>query len=250
MAFEEWRPPEAETEAIHRALHLLRGTGARAVFLHTTVPEGVELVRRARLEELDVWVETCPHNLYLTHDHLRESGPWVTYAPPVRDQERVDRLWEQLGNGAIQLMGSDHGPVDARLKEAGVSNIFKGQFGIPGAETLVPLMLNAAAKKKITLERVVDLLSETPARLYGLYPRKGVIQVGSDADFTIIDLAHSYRLEAGKMCTSCKWIPYEGWEITGKVIHTVLRGKIVMEHGNILGKPGDGCFIKRRKNMG
>lgn len=245
MAFVEWRPPEAETEAIHRALFLLQGTGARAVFLHTTVPEGVEMVSEARKRGMDVWVETCPHNLYLTHDHLKKQGPWVTFSPPVRDPARAEMLWKQLNEGLIVTMGSDHGAVDPRLKEAGESDILKGQFGVPGAETLVPLMLNAAAHGKITLERLSSFLSETPARMYGLYPRKGAIQVGSDADFTVANMAESYKLEARDMHTSCGWTPYEGWEITGKVSHTILRGKVVMQAGEILGKPGDGHFIQR-----
>jgi len=247
MAFVEWRPPEVEVEAIHRALFLLQGTGARAVFLHTTVPEGVTLVHEARLSGMDVWVETCPHNLYLTHDHLKVQGPWVTFSPPVRDRARTDLLWEQLGKGLIQSMGSDHGPVDAKLKKIGESNIWKGQFGIPGAETMVPLMLNAAAQKRITLERLTDILAETPAKLYGLYPRKGVIQVGSDADFTLVDMSQSYKLEARHMQTSCGWIPYEGWNVTGRITHTIIRGKVVMQMGKIAGKPGDGRFVKRQK---
>ncbi len=247
MAFVEWRTPEVETEAIHRALFLLKGSGARAVFLHTTVPEGVALAHQARQDGLDVWVETCPHNLYLTVDHLKERGIWVTYAPPVRDQGRVDRLWGQLADGWISLMGSDHGPVDIRLKEAGVENIFKGQFGIPGAETMLPLMLDGVAKGKISLERLSDLLSETPARFYGLYPKKGAIQIGSDADFSVVDLSSKYRFAASQMHTSCGWTPYEGWEITGQVTQTILRGKIVMDQGKILGQPGDGCFIPRQK---
>lgn len=245
MAFVEWRPPEVEVEAIHRALFLLRGTGTRAVFCHTTVPEGVEMVQKARLEGLDVWVETCPHNLYITHEHVRRRGIWVTFAPPPRDQARVDLLWKQLSNGLISTMGSDHGPVESRLKEAGISNIFKGQFGIPGTETMVPLMFNAVAKGKITLERLTDILAETPAHLYGLYPRKGVIQVGSDADFTIVDLSQSYKFEAQKMHTSCGWIPYEGWQVTGRVTYTILRGKPVMRQGDICGLPGDGRFVRR-----
>jgi len=246
MAFVEWRPPEVESEAIHRALYLLKGTGARAVFCHTTVPEGVEMVQQARLEGSDVWVETCPHNVYITHEHLRKYGPWVTFAPPMRDPARVERLWEQLRDGLISTMGSDHGPVERRLKEAGTADIFKGQFGVPGAETMVPLMLNAVALGKLTLERITDLLAETPARLYGLYPRKGVIQVGSDADFTIVDLSQSYRFEAKNMHTSCGWIPYEGWPVTGKVVYTILRGKPVIYMGEIRGVPGDGHFVKRQ----
>lgn len=246
MAFVEWRPPEAETEAIHRALFLLKGTGARAVFLHTTVPEGVELVRRARLDDLDVWVETCPHNLYLTHDHLRQRGPWVTFAPPVRDPARAALLWKQLGEGLISTMGSDHGAVDAERKKAGEEDIFHGQPGVPGAETMVPLMLDAVAQGKISLEGLTAFLSENPARLYGLYPAKGAIQVGSDADFTVVDLSQTYSLKASKMYTSCGWIPYEGWQVTGRVTHSILRGKIAMQHGDVLGQPGDGCWIRRQ----
>ncbi len=247
LAFIEWRPPEVELEAIHRALFLLKGTGARAVFLHTTIPEGVEMVRKARADGMDVWVETCPHNLYLTSDHLKAQGPWVTFSPPVRDPGRAELLWMQLREGLILTMGSDHGPVDASLKKLGEKNIWAGQFGIPGAETMVPLMLNAAAQGRITLERITEFLAEAPARLYGLYPQKGAIQVGSDADFTIVDMSQTYPLEARHMHTSCGWIPYEGWSVTGKITHTIIRGKVAMQNGKIIGKPGFGRFVKRQK---
>jgi dihydroorotase-like cyclic amidohydrolase len=173
----------------------------------------------------------------------------VTFAPPVRDQERANRLWKQLSQGLIVTMGSDHGPVDAALKRSGESNIWNCQFGIPGAETMVPLMLNAVALGRITLERMTSLLSEMPARMYGLFPQKGIIQIGSDADFTIVDLEQSYTLSAQDLQTSCKWIPYEGWKLTGKVTHTILRGKLMVEEGKVLGKPGDGRFLKRNLEM-
>jgi allantoinase len=244
-AFTDWRPPEAETEAIHRALFLLQGTGAKAVFLHTTVPEGVDLITLARQQDRDVWVETCPHNLYLTTEHLAKQGSWVTFAPPVRDPGRVARLWQQLQQGKIHTLGSDHGTVDPKLKEAGVNDIWKGQFGVPDVETMVPLMLNGVAEGRISLERLAAILSENPSRLYGLYPRKGVIRVGSDADYTIVDLKSTYTLKAENMVTACGWIPYEGWTITGKVTHAILRGIPIMSAGKILGAPGDGQFIKR-----
>ncbi len=245
MAFVDWRPPEVETEAILRALYLLEGTGARGVFLHTTVPEGVAAVKNAREKGLDVFVETCPHNLYLTTEHLKEKGPWVTFSPPVRDPQRVEKMWDYLRSGMISTMGSDHGPIEKGLKEKGENNIWESQFGIPGAETMVPLMLNAVAKGWISLEKVTAILSENPARLYGLYPRKGTIQVGSDADFTIVDLNQRYQFEAEKMYTSCGWIPYEGWDIEGKVVSTIIRGKVLMLDGEVVGEPGNGCFIRR-----
>lgn len=246
LAFSDWRPEIVEIEAIHRALLLIKGTGVKAVFAHTTVPDGVQMVQNAKMEGLDVIVETCPHNLYLTTEHLREKGPWVTYSPPVRKPETVERLWNQLAEGLITTMGSDHGPVDRNKKISGEQNIWKSQFGIPGTETMVPLMLNAVLENKISLERMVSILSLNPAQIYGLYPQKGVIQIGSDADFTIVDLNKTRTLEAEKMYTSCGWIPYEGWKIKGQVVSTIVRGNVVMDQGKVLGHPGFGKFISRK----
>jgi allantoinase len=246
MAFVEWRTPEVEIEAIHRVIFFAERTGAKLVILHTTVPEGVSLAEQARHRGAKVWVETCPHILYLTHDDLREKGPWVTFAPPLRDTERVSLLWKMLSDGLIQMVGSDHGAVEKSLKEAGLSNIWTGQFGVPGAETLVPLMVHAAIEGWISFNRLVQLLSETPARVYGLFPQKGTIQVGSDADFTIINPEEQTILRAEDMYTSCNWIPYEGKEINGKVTHTIIRGKMVMEDGKVLVDPGFGTFVKRQ----
>lgn len=248
MAFVDWRPEIVEIEAINRALFLMKGTGVKVVFAHTTVPDGVELIQKAKQEGQDVIVETCPHNLYLTTEHLREKGPWVTYSPPVRNPESVERLWKQLAEGLITTMGSDHGPVDRELKVSGEHNIWKSQFGIPGNETMVPLMLNAVLDKKITLERMVSILAENPALIYGLYPQKGTIQIGSDADLTIIDPNATTVLEAKNMQTACGWIPYEGWKLKGHVVSTVLRGNVVMDHGKILGKPGNGKFVARGRD--
>ncbi len=245
QAFLDWRPPEVEYEAIHRALHLLEGSGARAVFLHTTLPEGVDLIQKARARGLDVYVETCPHNLYLSSEDFEQKGPWVAFAPPVRDPERVAGLWKRLADGQIHTMGSDHGAVEKSLKEVGYQDIWKSLFSVPDAETFTCLMLDAASKGKLTLERLSALQSENPARLYGLFPKKGILQVGSDADFTIVDLKPSYTLRAGEMHTACGWIPYEGLEITGRVTHTILRGEVLMENQKIDARPGFGKFIPR-----
>jgi len=250
LAFTAWRPAEAEIEAIHRGLILLQDTGARAVFLHTTVPEGVEMVRQARARGQDVWVETCPHNLYLTEEHLAELGPYATYSPPVRSRARVEALWQQLEQGLIITMGSDHGPVDRKLKETGIDNIWKEQFGIPGAETMIPLMLHAVNENRITLERLVAILAENPARLYGLYPRKGVIQVGSDADFTIVDMTERWKIKAQEMNTTCKWTPYENLEIQGRVKATIVRGNPAMQDRQILVEPCFGRFYARNEISG
>lgn len=247
LAFVEWRPEIVEIEAIHRALFLMRGTGVKVVFAHTTVPDGVEMAQAARRDGLDVLVETCPHNLYLTTEHLKALGPWVTYSPPVREPASVERLWQQLAEGKICTMGSDHGAVDSKLKVPGEKNIWNSQFGIPGNETMVPLMLNAVLDGRISMEQLVAILAENPARVYGLYPRKGTIQIGSDADFTIVDTSGTTVLEAAKMQTACGWIPYEGWKVKGKLCKTIIRGEVVVDEGKVVGKPGFGKFLARGK---
>lgn len=248
QAFLEWRPPIVETEAIHRALFLLRDTGTRAVFAHTTVPEGVAMISRARESGLDVWTETCAHNLYLTTEDLSEKGAWVSYAPPVRDPKRLCGLWECLKRGEIQTVGSDHCSVDPELKRKAETDMWEHLFGVPDGETLVPLMLNAVATGRISAEKMSEVLSANPAKIYGLYPRKGVIAIGSDADFTIADMETEYTLQAENMYTACKWIPYEGMRVKGQVAYTILRGKVISERGRITGEPGDGKFYRREFN--
>jgi dihydroorotase/allantoinase len=245
QAFLDWRPPEVELAAIKHGLYLLQETKTRAIFLHTTLPEGVKLINQARENGLDVYVETCPHNLYLTTEDFQKQGAWVSFAPPVRDPQSAATLEKQLNAGLIYTMGSDHGPVEKSLKEIGSTDIWKALFSVPDAETFVTLMLDAVAAGRLSLERLSAVQSENPARLYGLFPQKGIIQVGSDADFTVVDLRKKSTLHAANMHTACGWIPYEGRKITGKVTYTILRGQVVMQHGKILGNPGTGRFVPR-----
>lgn len=248
-AFLKWRPPEVELEAINQALHLLKGTGARAIFLHTTLPEGVDLIQDARRTGQDVYVETCPHNLYLTTEDFQRQGPWVTFAPPVRSPATAASLIEKLAAGKIHTMGSDHGAVEKSLKEIGLQDIWQALFSVPDAETFVCLMLNGVSKGQLTLERLAAVQSENPAKLYGLFPQKGIIQVGSDADFTVVNLQEKWIIHAEEMHTACGWVPYEGMQITGKVTHTIVRGRVLMQNGTILGIPGFGKFIPRGKQI-
>jgi len=245
MAFAESRPPESEIMAINQALFFLKRNDCRGVFLHTTVPEGVEMVREARQDGHDIWVETCPHILRLTHQELRERGPWVTYAPPNRDEDRVARLWEQLRDDGIHLLASDHGPVEPELKEGGMENIWDSQPGVPGAETLVPMMIKGVTDGKIDLEHLAAAFGENPAKVYGLYPQKGAITVGAEADFTVVDLDRTRTISAEDLHMSCGWTPFEGYEITGDITHTIVGGQVIARDGEVVGEPGDGTFVSR-----
>jgi dihydroorotase-like cyclic amidohydrolase len=150
-----------------------------------------------------------------------------------------------VASGAVLTVGSDHGPVDPAMKRRGSNNILDGQPGLPGNETMVPLLLNLAAEGGCSLERLAALSSEAPARLYGLYPRKGAIAVGSDADFTIVDPDESWTIAADTLIGKAGWTPYEGYAVRGRVRMTVVRGRLVAEDGRVVGEPGGAEFIRR-----
>jgi allantoinase len=240
----EWRPPEVETEAINRATYFCEITGARGVFIHTSVPEGCAIADRARKRGVKVVVETCPHYLYFSTDDLPDKGPWIKFQPAVRDLEHVYRLWEAIRSEQVVMIGSDHGPVDRALKERGLIDMWQAQGGVPSVETTVSMMLDAVGSGKLGIEQVASLTSTYAARWYGLYPRKGVIALGSDADFTVVDLDATWQVKASGLETPCGWTPYEGRTIRGRVQYTIIRGLVVAVDGKPTtdAHPGYGRF--------
>lgn len=241
----DWRPAEVEALAIARFIGHCEKTGSRGVLVHTSVPEGCDLAARARGRGTQVVVETCPHYLYLSTEDLAALGPWIKCQPPVRDPERVAGLWDNLANGRVAMIGSDHGPVERHLKEQGVSNMWAAQGGMPSVETMIPLMLQGVNDGRITLEQLVLVTSTYAARWYGLYPRKGLIAEGSDADFTIVDLKEEWTVHGESLTSGCGWTPFEGLTITGRVRHTVVRGRTIARDGRLVAEiaPGYGLFI-------
>ena len=142
-------------------------------------------------------------------------------------------------------VGSDHGPVDPALKRRGDSNVFAGQPGMPANETMAPLMLDLVARGELTLGRLAEVMSEAPARLYGLYPRKGAIQVGSDGDFTLVDLNATWTIRGAELVGRAGWTPYEDETVTGRVAATIIRGRIAARDGRSVAEPGQAAFIPR-----
>jgi dihydroorotase/allantoinase len=242
----EWRPPEVETEAINRATYFCEIARAKGVFIHTSVPEGCAIADRARKNGVNVVVETCPHYLYFSTDDLPDMGPWIKFQPAVRDSERVARLWEAVRSKKVVMIGSDHGPVDRALKEPGLTDMWQAQGGVPSIETTVSMMLDAVGAGKLGIEQIASLTSTYAARWYGLYPRKGVIALGSDADFTVVDLNATWRVKAAELETPCGWTPYEGRMIRGRVRHTIIRGLVVAVDGKPTrdAHPGYGRFYR------
>jgi D-hydantoinase len=245
----EWRPPIAEVEAGKRVIFYLKSTGARGIIVHTSVPETVEEINRsdasARGAHDKITVETCPHYLYLTDEDVKSKGPWLKCAPPLREKWRVSQLRKMLANGLIDTVGSDHAPYTREEKSQGVSDIWKAYNGIPGVEHMYPLLLNAVNEGWLSLQRLVKVTSENVARIYGIYPKKGKIQVGSDGDFVIVDINRRVKLSDESTKMKVGWTPYNGFEVKGYPIMTVVRGEVIMENGAVVGKPGYGKFVRR-----
>jgi len=247
---EESRPVISEVEAITRVILLAMETGVRLNIPHISSGSGAAVVREARVKGYhNITAETCPHYLFLTKKRFAEIGPYAKVNPPMRSQEEQDKLWECLLDGTIYTIGSDHGPHLPEHKERGWDDIFAAPAGSAGVETLLPTMLNAVSQGRISLERITQLMSENVARLYGIYPRKGAIQVGSDADLVIVDMNKRMTVDRQKMYTKQKDAArmFDGWQVTGVPVMTIVRGTVVMQDGEITGQPGYGQFVSPRQ---
>jgi dihydroorotase-like cyclic amidohydrolase len=237
-AFTLWHSETAELEAISRILFYARRLGTRVNIVHVTSPEGVRLVQDAREKGVRATAETCPHYLYLTEDDIAERGAWAICSPQMRSRAALEGMRDLVRDGDIITIGSDHGPVDPALKRRGSNDVFAGQPGLPGNETMVPLLLNLVAEGRLTLERLAELTSEAPARLYGLFPRKGAVEIGSDADFTVVDPSEGWTITKDALIGRSGWTPFEGLHVLGRVRMTVIRGRVVARDGQIVAGPG------------
>jgi allantoinase len=243
-AWDEARPWYSEVEAVQRVALAAEVTGCRAVIAHVTSHQAVEAVRDVRSRGADVWVETCPHYLCLTTDDMAKDGR-LKWNPPSRNPESVERLWELLRDGHVHTIGSDHAPLP---KQPGADVWTQLPGAGNGLEPMLPVVATEAARRDIPLHRVVDLLSTTPARVFGLYPRKGTIAVGADADFAVLETNGRRTLDAQELeyHEQEKWSPYDGWEVTVYPVYTVLRGRLIAAEGKILGEPGQGELVTGR----
>jgi len=239
------RPVVAEVEAIERAACLAGEAGASLHVLHVSSPRGVDAARRARAAGADVTMETCPHYLTLTEEDVVRLGPVAKCAPPLRGAAEVDGLWERVADGAVDMVVSDHSPAPPAIKAAPGGDFFAAWGGISGAQsTLAVLLTEGYWRRRLPLARIVALTAENPARRFGLFPRKGRIAPGADADLALVDLGREYRLEAADLLDRHRQSPYVGRTFRGAVVATVSRGRVVFERGRVVGEPA-GAFVGR-----
>ena len=245
------RPPVVEIETASKILLFAEKIGTKVEIVHISTPEVVTLVNKAKSKGVYVIAETCPHYLFLNENALNKVGVFAKVNPPLRSEEERQGMWEMVNDGSIDIIGSDHAPYTKEEKERGSEDIFTPPAGFPGLSTRLPLLFTAVKEGKMELDRMVELICENPARVFGLYPKKGTIALGSDADFVIFDPNKKDIISKDKMFTKCRdsALVYEGWEVYGKPEKTIVRGKVVFDDGKITVSPGYGEIIKVYRNQ-
>lgn len=246
------RPAEAEAEAVQRLLRLAQIAQAPVIVVHLTCEEGLKEILAARERGQEVYAETCPQ--YLLMDRGRYElpgfeGAKYVIAPPLRRKEDEEALWKAIKEGQIQIISTDHCSFTTKQKELGKEDFRKIPGGMPGVETRGMLMYSEGVRKgKITEEEMCRLLSENPAKLFGLYPQKGVIAKGSDADIVVVDPEASWVIRADEQIQNVDYAPFEGLEVKGKIERVLLRGETVVEDGNVV-KELAGKYVARGRYM-
>jgi dihydroorotase len=235
LAHYESRPEFVEVDTVARAILFARETGSRLFIHHIGAAEVADQIRAARAAGQDVTGETCPHYLIFSTEDYERLGLVAKVSPSIKTPADREGLWEALLDGTIDILASDHAPHPPAQKL--VSSVWNAASGFPGVETIVPLMLDQVAGGRLPLARFVDATAERPARIFGFYPRKGSLAIGSDADAMIVDLAGTWTIDQARLHTKSKISPYDGQSGRGRVEVTILRGAVVARDGGIVGRP-------------
>jgi dihydropyrimidinase len=246
------RPPELEGEATSRAITLAKVANCPLYIVHLSARQALEAVAAAKDTGQNVFAETCPQYLYLSIDDLAKpdfAGAKYVASPPLRPSEHQDSLWAGLRTNDLSVVSTDHCPFCLNQKDLGRTDFSKIPNGMPGVEHRMDLLHAGVVAGQLSLPRWVEVAATTPARMFGLYPRKGVIAAGSDADIVIYDPAARQTLSAATHHMNVDYSAYEGLELTGKVVTTFSRGRAVIEDGAYVGSAGHGQFLPRGLNQ-
>ncbi len=252
MAHALSRPAVTEWEAVQRAIAWAEATGGRLYIVHSSAGRTAELVRAAKERGVNVYCETCPQYLLLDDSVFEgDKGHLYGTCPQVKKKEDSEKLWEGLANGSVQIIATDTCTFTTEQKALWEGDFWKIPFGMPGVETMVPLTYTAGpAAGRFPVNHWVKLVSQNPAKLFGLYPRKGIIAPGADADIVIWDDDRSVTITPSVLQTNCDWSPFEGFETKGYPHMTFCRGELVAEQGKFVGQVGSGQFLKRSPGPG
>jgi dihydropyrimidinase len=251
------RPSSMEGEATHRAIRLAELAGTPLYVVHLSAAEALAAVVQARDQGLPVYAETCPHYLFLTaadYDRPGFEGAKYVMTPPLRTAAHQDALWRGLKTDDLQVVSTDHCPFCFNeppyglkfSKQQGRNDFSKIPNGAPGVETRLPLIFDGGVRQRgLSLNRFVELTATAPARLFGLFPRKGTLAVGSDADIVVFDPNETWTIRAAEGHSRVDYTMFEGRSVTGRVKKVFLRGQLIVDGPEWLGKEGMGQFLRR-----
>jgi dihydropyrimidinase len=250
--FPEARPVAAEVAAVDQAIGIARRTGARVYIVHLSSAAALDRCRRARAAGLPVYVETRPLYLHLTRERFAEpDAAKYVGAPPLRDQSDREALWAGLAAGDVDTLCSDHAPWTLEDKLDPALDAVTARQGVADLETLMPMLYSeGVAAGRLALDRFVALTSANAARIFGLYPRKGAIAVGSDADIALWDPGHRRTIDGAHMQSRSGYSVYDGWQVRGWPRFVIRRGQVVLADDQITARPGDGEWLWRPTTAG
>jgi len=248
------RPTRAEGEATSRAIALAEMAGVPIYIVHLSSADALEKVKQARDMGLPAYAETCPQYLFLSYDNYEEpgfDGAKYVMSPPLREKWHQDVLWKGLAKNDLQVISTDHCPFCMKeQKELGAEDFSKIPNGAPGIETRLTLVHNGGVhQQRISLNRFVELCSTAPAKMFGLFPRKGTVAVGSDADLVVFDPKAKATLGVKTLHMRVDYNPYEGTVVQGTPSVVISGGKVVIENGRFVGTRGSGRFLKRQQGV-
>jgi dihydropyrimidinase len=243
--FPPTHPGIAEAEAVFRVLSLARISGCRMYLPHLSAKESLEVLRLFKSwNHQTIYAETCPHYLVFTDEELKRRGSLAKMSPPLRQQADVDALWRAVEGGAIDVIGSDAAGHTVASNEPLFDDIFAAPHGIPGLDTMFNLTYEIGVNAgRITLPHLVKMTCENPAKIFGLYPRKGVLEKGADADVVIFDPTIAHTIPDKNPHTHVDYSLYAGHECLGSPVMVIQRGQVVMENGEIKAEPGQGRYL-------
>lgn len=246
------KPPEVETEAIRRVIGMARETGGRFFIVHLASPGGLDLLTEAMADGVDIRPETCTHYLVFSEAMLeREDGMKWICSPPLRDEAAQEELWQGVADGRIRMVTSDDAAYSWEAKLYGKNRFDLCPNGIPGIEPRFQVLYSeGVAKGRISLPRFVEIVASEPARLFGLAPKKGSLQVGADADIVLLDPDTTWVMGQDTLHMATDWSAYEDMEITGKIRKVFSRGELIIDGEECLGSPGRGRYLHRELGVG
>ena len=243
-AWSESRPAESEVKSIKFASQVARKTGCTLYFVHIGSKPAMDAISEERKNGTKIFVETCPH--YLTLSYESQQGYLAKVMPPIRSTSDVERIWTGIKEGSVDTIGTDHVANRLGLKIGG-ETVWDALAGFPGMGTMLPILLSEGVNRgRLSLPQLATLTSLNAAKIFGLYPRKGVFQMGSDADIVLADLKAERKVTAELLNGFSDYTVYEGWNLKGWPVKTMVRGTVVAEDLRITEKPGFGKFIPRK----